>query len=65
VLKTKFCPDHTIQDWARNHSGDPEIDEALKKGEDAGLALVSTVIFLYVVLSGICIIISLQVDIWK
>ncbi|XP_051201316.1 uncharacterized protein [Lolium perenne] len=29
-----------IRDWARNHSGDPEIDEALKKGEDAGLALV-------------------------
>jgi transaldolase len=31
-----------MQDWARTHSGDPEIDEALKKGEDAGLALVST-----------------------
>ena len=29
-----------IRDWAKNHSGDPEIDEALKKGEDAGLALV-------------------------
>uniref|UniRef100_A0ACD6ABK6 Uncharacterized protein n=1 Tax=Avena sativa TaxID=4498 RepID=A0ACD6ABK6_AVESA len=29
-----------IRDWARNHTGDPEIDEALKKGEDAGLALV-------------------------
>ncbi|CAM0911240.1 unnamed protein product [Alopecurus aequalis] len=29
-----------IRDWARNHSGDPEIDEALKKGEDPGLALV-------------------------
>ncbi|VAI75910.1 unnamed protein product [Triticum turgidum subsp. durum] len=23
-----------IRDWAKNHSGDPEIDEALKKGED-------------------------------
>ncbi|KAL6659005.1 hypothetical protein ACP70R_003045 [Stipagrostis hirtigluma subsp. patula] len=32
-----------IRDWARNHSGDPEIDEALKKGEDAGLALVKKV----------------------
>ncbi|KAK3122749.1 hypothetical protein QOZ80_8AG0617650 [Eleusine coracana subsp. coracana] len=32
-----------IRDWGRNHSGDPEIDEALKKGEDAGLALVKKV----------------------
>jgi len=29
------------QDWARNHSGDPEIEAALKRGEDPGLALVS------------------------
>ncbi|CAO2205777.1 unnamed protein product [Urochloa humidicola] len=32
-----------LRDWARNHSGDPEIDEALKKGEDAGLALAKKV----------------------
>uniref|UniRef100_A0A0E0LRB9 transaldolase n=1 Tax=Oryza punctata TaxID=4537 RepID=A0A0E0LRB9_ORYPU len=32
-----------VRDWARTHSGDPEIDEALKKGEDAGLALVKKV----------------------
>nr|CAB3480025.1 unnamed protein product [Digitaria exilis] len=32
-----------LRDWARNHSGDPEIDEALKKGEDAGLALAQKV----------------------
>ena len=31
----------TFQDWARNHSGDPEIEAALKRGEDPGLALVS------------------------
>ena len=30
-----------VQDWARNHSGDPEIEAALKRGEDPGLALVS------------------------
>ena len=30
-----------IQDWARNHSGDPEIEAALNRGEDPGLALVS------------------------
>lgn len=30
-----------IQDWSRNHSGDPEIEAALKRGEDPGLALVS------------------------
>ncbi|KAJ8437805.1 hypothetical protein Cgig2_013724 [Carnegiea gigantea] len=30
-----------IRDWARNHSGDPEIEAALKRGEDPGLALVS------------------------
>ncbi|XP_020114499.1 uncharacterized protein LOC109728499 [Ananas comosus] len=29
-----------IRDWARNHSGDPEIEAALKNGEDPGLALV-------------------------
>ncbi|KAH7549584.1 hypothetical protein JRO89_XS13G0052600 [Xanthoceras sorbifolium] len=26
-------------DWARNHSGDPEIEAALKRGEDPGLTL--------------------------
>lgn len=36
-LKVKFI----IQDWSRNHSGDPEIEAALKRGEDPGLALVS------------------------
>lgn len=30
-----------IRDWARNHSGDLEIDAALKRGEDPGLALVT------------------------
>uniref|UniRef100_A0A803L6I6 Transaldolase n=1 Tax=Chenopodium quinoa TaxID=63459 RepID=A0A803L6I6_CHEQI len=30
-----------IRDWARNHSGDSEIDAALKRGEDPGLALVT------------------------
>ncbi|CAI0413718.1 unnamed protein product [Linum tenue] len=30
-----------IVDWARNHSGDPEIEAALKRGEDPGLALVT------------------------
>ncbi|KAA8522263.1 hypothetical protein F0562_012936 [Nyssa sinensis] len=30
-----------IRDWARNHSGDPEIEDALKRGEDPGLALVT------------------------
>ncbi|KAK4836430.1 hypothetical protein QYF36_023001 [Acer negundo] len=30
-----------LRDWARNHSGDPEIEAALKRGEDHGLALVS------------------------
>ncbi|KAJ4772978.1 Transaldolase [Rhynchospora pubera] len=29
-----------IRDWARNHSGDPEIEAALKRGEDPGIALV-------------------------
>ncbi|XP_042438046.1 transaldolase-like isoform X1 [Zingiber officinale] len=29
-----------IRDWARNHSGDSEIDAASKSGEDPGLALV-------------------------
>ncbi|KAI9157431.1 hypothetical protein LWI28_022460 [Acer negundo] len=28
-----------LRDWARNHSGDPEIEAALKRGEDPGLAL--------------------------
>jgi len=30
-----------IRDWSRNHSGDPEIEAALKRGEDPGLALVT------------------------
>ncbi|KAM6557140.1 hypothetical protein CsatB_004159 [Cannabis sativa] len=30
-----------IRDWARNHSGDPEVDAALKRGEDPGIALVT------------------------
>ncbi|KNA16665.1 hypothetical protein SOVF_087030 [Spinacia oleracea] len=30
-----------IRDWARNHSGDSEIETALKRGEDPGLALVT------------------------
>ncbi|KAK9716424.1 hypothetical protein RND81_06G232100 [Saponaria officinalis] len=30
-----------IRDWARNHAGDPEIEAALKRGEDPGLALVT------------------------
>ncbi|XP_058104574.1 uncharacterized protein LOC131248337 isoform X2 [Magnolia sinica] len=32
-----------IRDWARNHSGDPEIEAACKRGEDPGLALVTKV----------------------
>ncbi|KAG9452408.1 hypothetical protein H6P81_005312 [Aristolochia fimbriata] len=30
-----------LRDWARNHSGDPEIEAALKRGEDPGSALVT------------------------
>ncbi|KAF9616725.1 hypothetical protein IFM89_032001 [Coptis chinensis] len=30
-----------LRDWARNHSGDAEIDAALERGEDPGLALVT------------------------
>ncbi|KAJ6826430.1 uncharacterized protein M6B38_373450 [Iris pallida] len=30
-----------VRDWARNHSGDAEIDAAIKRGEDPGLALVT------------------------
>ncbi|XP_039140668.1 transaldolase isoform X3 [Dioscorea cayenensis subsp. rotundata] len=30
-----------LRDWARNHSGDPEIEAASKRGEDAGVALVT------------------------
>lgn len=30
-----------IRDWARNHSGDPEIEAAVKRGEDPGMALVT------------------------
>ncbi|KAI9185469.1 hypothetical protein LWI28_007587 [Acer negundo] len=30
-----------LRDWARNHSDDPEIEAALKRGEDPGLAFVS------------------------
>ncbi|XP_022736795.1 uncharacterized protein LOC111289761 isoform X1 [Durio zibethinus] len=29
-----------VRDWARNHSGDPEIEAAIQRGEDPGLALV-------------------------
>ncbi|KAJ9147751.1 hypothetical protein P3X46_029876 [Hevea brasiliensis] len=29
-----------IRDWARSHSGDPEIDAVLKRGEDPGLSLI-------------------------
>ncbi|XP_038687139.1 transaldolase isoform X2 [Tripterygium wilfordii] len=28
-----------VRDWARNHSGDPEVEAALQRGEDPGLAL--------------------------
>ncbi|CAM8881778.1 unnamed protein product [Rhodiola kirilowii] len=28
-----------LRDWARHHSGDPEVDAAISKGEDPGLAL--------------------------
>lgn len=34
-----------MQDWARNHSGDPEIEAASKRGDDAGVALVSFICF--------------------
>ncbi|KAB1217048.1 Transaldolase [Morella rubra] len=30
-----------MRDWARNHSGDPEIEAAVRNGEDPGLALVT------------------------
>ncbi|KAK7855596.1 uncharacterized protein LOC112020340 isoform X2 [Quercus suber] len=30
-----------LRDWARNHSGDPEIEAAISRGEDPGLALVT------------------------
>uniref|UniRef100_A0A1D1ZBT2 transaldolase n=1 Tax=Anthurium amnicola TaxID=1678845 RepID=A0A1D1ZBT2_9ARAE len=30
-----------LRDWARSHSGDPEIDAACKRGDDPGLALVT------------------------
>ncbi|GMI71730.1 hypothetical protein like AT1G12230 [Hibiscus trionum] len=30
-----------VRDWARNHSGDPEIEAAIQRGEDPGLALVT------------------------
>ncbi|XP_030524802.1 transaldolase [Rhodamnia argentea] len=30
-----------LRDWARNHSGDPEVDAATRRGEDPGLALVT------------------------
>ncbi|XP_072968186.1 uncharacterized protein [Typha angustifolia] len=29
-----------LRDWARNHSGDPELEAAIRNGEDPGLALV-------------------------
>lgn len=40
-----------VQDWARNHSGDPEIEAALKRGEDPGLALVSCISLMFGLLS--------------
>ncbi|KAL0395328.1 UNVERIFIED_CONTAM: Transaldolase [Sesamum latifolium] len=30
-----------LRDWARNHKGDPEVEAALRRGEDPGLALVT------------------------
>ncbi|KAI4303236.1 hypothetical protein MLD38_038890 [Melastoma candidum] len=30
-----------LRDWARNHSGDPEIDAARRRGEDPGLSLIT------------------------
>ncbi|KAL3829880.1 hypothetical protein ACJIZ3_018682 [Penstemon smallii] len=30
-----------LRDWARNHSGDSEVNSALRRGEDPGLALVT------------------------
>ncbi|GAB2274121.1 hypothetical protein Dimus_008892 [Dionaea muscipula] len=30
-----------IRDWARNHYGDPEIEAAVRRGDDPGLALVT------------------------
>ncbi|PIN26675.1 Transaldolase [Handroanthus impetiginosus] len=30
-----------LRDWARNHSGDSEVETALRRGEDPGLALVT------------------------
>ncbi|XP_007039918.2 PREDICTED: transaldolase [Theobroma cacao] len=30
-----------VRDWARNHSGDPEIEAAIQRGEDPGLVLVT------------------------
>ncbi|KAH7862561.1 hypothetical protein Vadar_006474 [Vaccinium darrowii] len=30
-----------LRDWARHHSDDPEVDAALKRGEDPGVALVT------------------------
>lgn len=30
-----------VRDWARNHSGDPEVEAAFRSGEDPGLALVT------------------------
>lgn len=30
-----------LRDWARNHHGDPDIENAIRRGEDPGLALVT------------------------
>ncbi|CAN6460767.1 unnamed protein product [Victoria cruziana] len=30
-----------LRDWARNHSNDPEVEAARKRGEDPGIALIS------------------------
>lgn len=40
---------HLFQDWARNHSGDPEIEAALKRGDDPGVALVSSTCHCYII----------------
>lgn len=45
-----------VQDWARTHSGDPEIEAALRKGEDPGLALVSKTVLvsIFFSLTAVC-----------
>lgn len=36
-LLLMLCP----QDWARTNKGDKEVDEAIARGEDPGVSLVS------------------------